>query len=129
MQRQPAFPIRQRGLGMFGFLFTAFVLVMLAVLAMKVVPAYIQYFSVKKVLAAMEQEGLQDKSNAEIRSDFDRRSSVDYITAIRGSDLVITRVRGVPQVAAVYEFRTKLVGNVSLVIDFNTAPQADSDVE
>jgi len=32
---------RQRGLTMFGFLFTAIVLIMIAVLAMKLVPAYI----------------------------------------------------------------------------------------
>ena len=52
---------------MFGFLFTAVVLVMIAMVAMKVVPAYIQFFSVKKVLAAMEQGGLEGKTNAEIR--------------------------------------------------------------
>lgn len=129
MQRQPAFPIRQRGLSMFGFLFTAFVLVMLAVLAMKVVPAYIEYFSVKKILAAMETEGYQDKSNIEIRKDFDRRSNVDYVTVIKGADLVITRERGATLVSAEYEFRTKLFGHASLVIDFNTAPQSEPAVE
>ncbi len=129
MQRALALPARQRGLSMLGFLFTAFVLVMLAMIAMKVVPAYIEYFSVKKVIAAMQQEGLKDKTNAEIRSDFDRRSNVDYITVIKGADLVITREGGEPKVAAAYEFRTKLLGNASLVIDFNTAPEAESAVE
>lgn len=129
MQRALALPARQRGLSMFGFLFTAFVLVMIAMLAMKVVPAYIEYFSVKKILASMEQEGLDGKSNAEIRSGFDRRANVDYVTVIKGADLVITRERGVPKVAAAYEFRTRLMGNASLVIDFNTAPEDAPAVE
>jgi len=34
---------------MFGFLFTAVALIMMALLAMKLVPAYIEYFSVKKI--------------------------------------------------------------------------------
>ncbi|MCA1926020.1 MAG: DUF4845 domain-containing protein [Thiobacillus sp.] len=131
MQRALALTSRQRGLTMFGFLFTAVVLVMIAMVAMKTVPAYIQFFSVKKVLAAMEQSGLEGKSNAEIRSDFDRRASVDYITAIKGADLVITRERGVPRVGVNYEFRTKLVGNVSLVVDFQagTASGPAANVE
>jgi hypothetical protein len=125
MQRALALPSRQRGLTMFGFLFTAVVLVMIAMVAMKVVPAYIQFFSVKKVLAAMEQGGLEGKTNAEIRSDFDRRANVDYITAVKGTDLVITRERGGPRVGADYEFRTPLVGNVSLVIDFKAGSASD----
>ena len=35
---------RQRGLTMFGFLFVAIVLVAVALLAMKLVPAYMEYF-------------------------------------------------------------------------------------
>ncbi|MBN8771483.1 MAG: DUF4845 domain-containing protein, partial [Thiobacillus sp.] len=67
MYRTRAMKSKQRGLTMFGFLFVAVVLVMLAMLAMKLVPAYIEYFSVKKILATMGQESdLKSKSNADI---------------------------------------------------------------
>ena len=46
----------QRGLSMIGFLFVAVVLVFVAMLAMKLVPAYIEFFSVKKILATMGRE-------------------------------------------------------------------------
>lgn len=110
---------KQRGLTMFGFLFVAIVLVAVAMLAMKLVPAYIEFFSVKKILATMGQESeIRSKSNAEIRSDFIRRTSAGYVTVVKSEDLSIDRSSGVPVITAEYEFRTKLVGNVSLVVDF-----------
>jgi exopolysaccharide biosynthesis protein len=113
---------RQRGLTMFSFLFVAFVLVMLAMLAMKLVPAYIEYFSVKKILATMGQESdLKSKSNADIRLDFAKRAEIGYVTAVKPEDIVVDRHGAVPVISADYTFRTKLVGNVSLVVDFSTS--------
>ena len=123
---------RQRGLTMFGFLFVAFVLVAIAMLAMKLVPAYIEFFSVKKILATMGQDSsIKSKSNAEIRSDFSRRASVDYVTMVKPEDLSIDRRGGGTVIAADYEFRTKLFGNVSLVVDFSASsdPNAAAQIE
>jgi len=104
---------------MIGFLFVAVILVFAAMVAMKVVPAYIEFFSVKKVLASMGQDpGLRSKSNAEIRTDFSKRASAAYIEVVKPSDLIIDRSSAGTVVSVEYEFRTKLVGNVSLVIDF-----------
>jgi hypothetical protein len=112
----------QRGLTMFGFLFVVVVLVVVALLAMKLVPAYIEFFSVKKILATMGQEpDLKSKSNAEIRSDFMKRAEVGYVSVVKPEDLTIDRRAGVPVVSADYAFRTKLVGNVSLVVDFSAS--------
>ncbi len=113
---------RQRGLTMFGFLFVAVVLVAIAMLAMKLVPAYIEYFSVKKILATMGQEsGLKSKSNAAIREDFANRANVGYVTVVKPEDISIDRRGGVPVISADYTFRTKLIGNVSLVVDFSAS--------
>jgi hypothetical protein len=113
---------RQRGLTMFGFLFVAVVLVAVAMLAMKLVPAYIEFFSVKKILATMgQQSDLRSKSNAELRNDFSRRASTGYVTVVKPEDLSVNRNGGVPVISAEYEFRTKLVGNVSLVVDFSAS--------
>lgn len=124
---------RQRGLTMFGFLFVAFVLVMMAMLAMKLVPAYIEFFSVKKILATMGQESdIRSKSNAEIRNNFSKRASTGYVTVVKPEDLSIDRSGGVPVIVAEYEFRTKLVGNVSLVVDFSASSDpnaAPSEIE
>ncbi|MDT3705336.1 MAG: DUF4845 domain-containing protein [Thiobacillus sp.] len=118
---------RQRGLSMIGFLFVAVMLVIIAMLAMKVVPAYIEFFGVKKVLADMaHQSDLRNMSNGEIRNDFDKRASVGYVKGVTGKDLVVDRRGGVPVVSADYTFRTRLVHNISLVIDFSASSDPSS---
>jgi len=112
----------QRGLSMIGFLFVAVVLIFVAMLAMKLVPAYIEFFSVKKILAAMGQDSsLRSKSNAEIRSDFSKRADASYVDAVESSDLTIERSSAGTVVSVDYEFRTKLLGNASLVVDFSAS--------
>lgn len=117
----------QRGLTMIGFLFVAFVLVMVAMLGMKLVPAYIEFFSVNKILATMGQESdLKSKSNGDIRSDFSRRANAGYVTVVKPEDLSIARPGGIPVISVEYEFRSKLVGNVSLVVDFSASSDPDA---
>ena len=122
MHRACALQTQQRGLTMVGFLFVAFVLVMVAMLGMKLFPAYLEFFSVKKILATMGQDSdLKSKSNGEIRNDFIKRAGVNYVTAIKPEDLSIDRRNGVAVITADYTFRTKLVGNISLVVDFSAS--------
>lgn len=122
MQHARPMQNQQRGLTMIGFLFVAFVLVMVAMLGMKLVPAYIEFFSVKKILATMGQESdLKSKSNGDIRADFSRRANTGYVTVVKPEDLSITRPGGIPVISVEYEFRSKLVGNVSLVVDFSAS--------
>jgi hypothetical protein len=122
MHRARPMQTQQRGLTMIGFLFVAVILVFMAMLAMKLVPAYIEFFSVKKVLATMGRESdIRSKSNAEIRSDFDRRAGVSYVTVVKPENLSVDRSGGTPVISVDYTFRTKLVGNVSLVVDFSAS--------
>jgi len=119
---------RQRGLSMIGFLFVAMVLVFIAILGMKLVPAYIEFASVKKVLGAMSQESdLKSKSNAEIRNDFMKRAGVSYVTVVKPEDLSIDRRGGgVPVITVEYAFRTPLFGNLTLIADFNASSNPDA---
>ena len=113
---------QQRGLSMLGFLFVAMMLIFVAMLAMKLVPAYIEFFSVKKILNTMGQESdLKSKSNADIRNDFIKRANVSYVTVVKPEDLTIDRKNGGLVVSADYVFRSKLVGNVSIVVDFSAS--------
>lgn len=113
---------QQRGLTMIGFLFVAFVLVMVVMLGMKLVPAYIEFFSVKKILSTMGQDSdLKSKSNGDIRTSFSKRANVSYVTVVKPEDISITRSDGVPVISVQYAFRTKLVGNVSLIVDFSAS--------
>lgn len=110
---------KQRGVSMLGFMFVAVVVILVAVLAMKLVPAYIEFFSVKKILNAMGQDPeTKAMSNADIRSSFARRADVGYVTVVKPTDLNIDRTGGNMVISTEYEYRTPLAANISLVIDF-----------
>jgi hypothetical protein len=117
---------KQRGLTMIGFLFVAVVLIFVAMLAMKLVPAYIEFFSVKQILATMGQDpATNSMSNADIRNSFSRRANVGYVTVVKPDDLFIDRSGGKKVISTKYEYRTPLIANISLVVDFS----ASSDVK
>jgi hypothetical protein len=113
---------KQRGITMVGVLFVAAVLLIVAMLALKLVPAYVDYFTVQKILSAMGGDSSTgSKSNAELRDDFARRAKIDNIKVVTPEDLVIDRSGGVPVISVDYEFQAPLVANVRLVVDFSAS--------
>jgi hypothetical protein len=58
-------------------------------------------------------------SNGDIRKKFDKRAEIDNINTIKSSDLVISRDGGATVVSVEYPYQTKLVGNVSLLVEFS----------
>ena len=118
---------KQRGVSMFGFLLIAIVVIILAMLTMKLVPAYVEYFSVKKILNAMGQDGeTKSMSNADIRNSFAKRAEVGYVTVVKPEDLDIDRSGGKVVISTEYEYRTPLVGNISLIVDFKASSNTAS---
>lgn len=100
---------KQRGVSMFGFMLVAIVVIMFAMLAMKLVPAYIEYFSVKKILNAMGQDSeIKSMNNADIRNSFAKRADVGYVTVVKPADLNIDRSGGNLVISTEYEYRTPL---------------------
>ena len=113
---------KQRGLSIIGIFFWIIVLVFFAILGFRLVPAYVEYFSVEKVLQEMGRDpNLNSMSNGEIREKFSKFADVDYITSVKPGDLDITHDNGQTVVSAQYEYRTKLFANISLLIDFSAA--------
>lgn len=116
---------KQRGVSMLGFMFIAVAVIIIAMLAMKLVPAYIEFFSVKKILNSMGQDAeTKSMSNIEIRNSFSKRANVGYVTVVKPEDLTIDRSGGNMVISTEYEYRTPLVANISLVVDF----KATSDI-
>lgn len=110
---------KQRGVSMFGFLLIAILVIMFAMLAMKLIPAYVEFFSVKKILNAMGQDSeIKSMSNAEIRNSFAKRADTGYVTVVKPEDLDIERAGGNVVISTEYEYRTPLVANISLIVDF-----------
>ena len=118
---------KQRGVSMLGFMFIAVAVIIIALVAMKLVPAYIEFFSVKKILNSMGQDNeTKSMSNIEIRNSFSKRANVGYVTVVKPEDLSIDRAGGKMVISTEYEYRTPLVANISLVVDFKATSDTAS---
>lgn len=106
---------REAGVSLSGLIVVLVVLGFLAVMAMKVFPAWAEYRSIKNAIAQAKAAG---GSNREMQQAFERNAEINNITAISSRDLVITRENGQADVSFAYEKRIPLAGNVSLLIDF-----------
>ena len=112
----------QGGATLLGMLIVGAMIVFVALIAMKMVPAYTEYFSVKQALKAMKQESLSTMSKREIMNSFDRRASTGYIEVVKGSDLIIEKTVGGDTVVSVeYQVIKPVAGNVSVLIDFSAS--------
>ena len=108
----------QRGVTLFGLLIVAIIVVFVALLGLKVAPAYIEYFSVKKDVASVVSSGEAKGTVAEIRKSFDRHAQIDDVTVVTGADLDISKDGGDVVISFAYPKKVPLFGNVSLYFDF-----------
>jgi Domain of unknown function (DUF4845) len=111
---------RQRGLSMLGFLFVAAVVLIGALLAFRVIPAYIEYFSVQKALEGALADS-PDLTRADILRRIERRLGAEYIDSMHANDVNITRAGNVTTAYASWQNKLHLVGNASLLLDFEAS--------
>ncbi len=113
-------PHRQRGLGILGWMFVIAVGLFFALLGMKMVPNYINYYSVVKIMEGMANDpSLKDASALELRKAFLRRVDVNSIYNFPKNGFKVDRSRGEGTVLKVdYEVREPMVGNVDVVMHF-----------
>ncbi len=113
---------KQRGIG-FITLVLYFVVGGVVVLSfLKLVPHYLELFSIKKVIAAMAtSEEVKSGTVAEIRTSFDRRAVIDNIVAVKGLDLEISKENNETVVSAAWQPRISLAPGYTLLIDFTVS--------
>jgi hypothetical protein len=108
---------KQRGLGMVVFLVIGVIVIIGAVAGMKIGPAYMEYFKVKKAVVTVALEG-RTTTVAEVRKGFDRRAQIDDIDVIAGNDLDVSKEGNDVVVSFSYSKKVPLFSNVSLLIEF-----------
>lgn len=116
----------QQGMTFFGVVFVGMVLVFGAILVMKLIPPYLEFWSVQKIMTVMAKDSsLPGMTVSEARASFDRRAVIDNVTVIEGKDLEVSKDRGTTVVSANYSVTVPLVGNLSALMEFQ-ASTADS---
>ncbi|HYC36901.1 MAG TPA: DUF4845 domain-containing protein [Usitatibacter sp.] len=112
---------KQRGITITGTIITLAVLGFIAVMAAKLMPAYVEYYGVKKILKSMESSGGTKGTVKEIRYAYEKFNAIEDVKSVRGEDLEITKSGGEAVVSANWSVRVPLVGNVSACLDFSAA--------
>ncbi|MEO8716692.1 MAG: DUF4845 domain-containing protein [Burkholderiales bacterium] len=110
---------RQRGVTLMGLIVGSFVLVLVALLAMRLLPSYIEYFTIKKAVVSIANETRgRGGSVSDVRRSFDSRQAIDDFKAVRAADLEITKMGNEFQIVAAYRKEIPLFANIGIYIDF-----------
>jgi uncharacterized membrane protein YhiD involved in acid resistance len=106
----------QRGFTLFGLLFWAIIVGMVALIGMRVLPALNEYFTIKRTVNKITTEG---STVPEIRNAFERQKTIEYsIQTISGKDLSITKENDKVVVSFAYDKEIELMAPVYLLIKF-----------
>lgn len=109
----------QRGVSLNGLLIGSAILGVVALVAMKVLPEWIEYGKIVKAVKSTAGDGsLKEASLAQVRVSFDKRRELDDIKSIAATDLSITKDSGELVISFAYEKKVPLFANVSLLFDF-----------
>jgi hypothetical protein len=109
-----------------GLIVGSVVVIFAALLAMKLLPSYIEYFTIKKALTgiSMESRG-RGGAVSDIRRAFENRSAVDDIKSIKAADLEITKEGNGFSIAASYRKEVPLFANIGVYIDFSATSSSN----
>jgi hypothetical protein len=113
---------KQQGMTFIGLVLVIAALICIAIVGMKVTPAYIEFFGVKKIIAKISTEpNFNQMSKNDIVKMFDHGADIGYVKVIKGSDLVIAKGDSGNVVSASYQVTIPIVANASVLLDFNTS--------
>ncbi|MGJ9417557.1 DUF4845 domain-containing protein [Massilia sp. CMS3.1] len=116
VDRKRVLPRRQEGMSLTGLILVLMVLGMFALLAIKIVPSFLEYRAVHDGMVRAKATG---GTTVEMQETFDKFAEVNNIEAIRGRDLVISRDGPSPAISFSYEKRIPLTERATLVIDYD----------
>lgn len=112
---------RQRGLSFVQMILWGVVIVIAAIGVMKVVPAYVENRTINSILNKVSHDpDMQGASDADIRNSYEKGALMNNINVINSQDINIVRVPGGVVLSVKYNVKIELVGNVSLLLEFNS---------
>lgn len=109
----------QRGLTLVGLIFMLSLAGFAALLAAKLLPAYLEFFAIKRIVSEIGASGEGQNGTAKtIQASFDRRATIESVTSVRGRDLEIVKEGNGFVISATWERRVPLVYNISALMEF-----------
>lgn len=111
---------RQRGMTVIGMLLLIIVIAFIALIGMKVVPMYIQYYSIKSTVESIRKEPqLAQMSAQDIHNGIQKRFDIGYVENVKASDLKVRNERGGRVIDLVYQDERELFYKLFVVLKVN----------
>jgi hypothetical protein len=111
---------KQSGMTMISWMLVLGVLVFFVVIGITLVPTYIENYSVKNILASLEQDRLwAKKTPKEIKETIIKRLRINGVYEFDRDNIKITKEKNGLKVTIEYEVRKPIVGNLDAVMSFN----------
>ena len=112
----------QHGMSFIGFMCIFAVCAVVGLIGLKLLPVYLEMFSIKKVIASMAQgEEVKSGTVGDIRKSFDRRAAIDNIQALTGADLDVSKDGADTVVVAAWQAKVALFTGFTLLVDFSVS--------
>lgn len=109
--------MKQRGAALSSFLIGGLVVMLLVITGLRMIPAYIQNAKINNIFNAMKHDPDLTQANlGQYRTSFAKRASIDNVIAITSEQV---QIADGGFLTANYSETIPLVGNVSLLLEFN----------
>ena len=112
----------QRGLSMIAFLFVALVIIVVAIVGFRMVPSYVEYFTIQSAVEKALRDA-PEPTAAIVKKSFEKYVAADYIDSVTANDLTVVKEGNIVTASVSWQKQLHMVGNVSLLLDFDVAAQ------
>lgn len=111
---------RQRGISFTGFIFIAAALVFVAITGLRLVPAYVHSAQISQIFREIASDPeMRTAPVRDIEISYQKRASINDINDLQSQDILIEKEDGNLRLSANYSVRIPLVGNMTLLLEFN----------
>lgn len=118
---------RQRGMTMISWMLVLGIGVFFVLIGIKMVPTYLENYSIKQVLLNMEQDRTVHKMTPkQMRNSFFKRIKINGVYEFNRKWITIKKEKGGTRFAVDYEIRKPVAGNVSIVMAFSDSVVFDT---
>jgi hypothetical protein len=114
----------QAGMTAIGWMIMIVLVGFLAIFFIKLVPVYIESFTVRSVITGLGKEAGGDFSTVQnVREAIDRRFSINSVTSVEANEVIIEPSEAGFSLSLDYEVRVPFVYNIELVAKFSEQGQ------
>jgi len=118
---------RQKGMTMVGWMFVIAVAVFFVLIGVKMVPTYMENYSIKQVLANMEQDRTVRKMTPkQMKDSFFKRLKINSVYEFDRKWVTLKKEKNGTRFSVEYEIRKPVAGNVAIVMAFSDSVVFDT---